>query len=58
MDEIKDAILVCLRKGKSVEEIHDYLQATYHVLTAAENYKPNADVALFAQAIKDSDFRP
>lgn len=58
MDEIRDAILICLRKGKSVEEIHDYLQATYHVLTAAENYKPHTDVAVFAQAIQDSKFRP
>lgn len=58
MDEIRDAILICLRKGKSVEEIHDYLQATYHVLNAARNYKPNDDVSLYAQAIKDSDFAP
>ena len=58
MNEIRDAILVCLRNGKSVEEIHDYLQATYHVLNSARNYKPNADVALYAQAIKDADFAP
>ena len=58
MEEIRDAILICLRKGKSVDEIHDYLQASYHVLNAARSYKPNDDVALFAQAMKDSDFRP
>ena len=58
MDEIRDAILICLRKGKSVQQIHDYLQATYHVLNSAEHYKPNSDIALFAQAIQDAKFHP
>jgi cytochrome c-type biogenesis protein CcmH/NrfF len=58
MNEIRDAILVCLRSGKSTQEIIDYLQGTYHALIAAKDYKPNDDVALYAQAIKDSDFRP
>lgn len=58
MEEIRDAILICLRKGKSVQQIHDYLQWTYNALNDAENYRPNSDVALYAQAIKDSDFAP
>ena len=58
MNEIRDAILVCLRNGKSTQEIIDYLQGTYHALIAAKEYKPNNDVALYAQAIKDANFAP
>jgi len=58
MNEIKEAILLCLRQGKDPDDIIRYLTNVQRTLTQATSYQPYEDVALFAQAIKDSHFAP
>ena len=58
MQEIRDAIVICLRKGNTVEDVGNYLETQYRILLSAKNYKPNSEVALYAQAIEDSHHAP
>jgi hypothetical protein len=58
MNEIRDAIAVCLRKGENFEDVRRYLKQTADKLAYAPNYKLDDDLAFYAQAIKDADFRP
>jgi hypothetical protein len=58
MDEIRQAILVCLRKGENFEDVRRYLNRTADKLAYAPDYKQDDELTLFAQAIKDADFAP
>lgn len=59
MDEIRNAVLIAIRKGDPVMLIQEYLHDIICDLSLAKDYdeKPS-NVALFAQAIKDAKFRP
>ena len=58
MEEIRDAVALCLRKGENFEDVRRYLKQTADKLAYAPGYKLDDDLALYAQAIKDSDFAP
>ena len=47
-----------LRMGEDPAEIQHALGTAYHDVEKARTYKGANQVAEFAQAIKDSDFRP
>ena len=47
-----------LRMGEDPGEIQQALGTAYYDVEKARNYKGGNQVTEFAQAIKDSDFRP
>lgn len=57
-DKLKQCILEMLRMGEDPIEIQKALGIAYEDVYKAMNYKGQNQVAEFAQAIKDSDFRP
>lgn len=57
-EKLKQCILEMLRMGESPLDIQQALGVAFHDVEKAMNYKGANQVAEFAQAIKDSDFRP
>jgi hypothetical protein len=57
-EKLKQCILEMLRMGEDPAEIQHALGTAYHDVEKARTYKGANQVAEFAQAIKDSDFRP
>lgn len=57
-DKLKQCILEMLRMGENPDEIQRALAMAYEDVGKAVNYKGYNQVAEFAQAIKDADFRP
>lgn len=58
MNEIRDAICICLRQGKDPREVIDYLETSRVLIAESLVFKPTTDILMFAQAIKDSHFAP
>ena len=56
--KIKQVILEQLRMGENPNMIAEYLMKSYDDIMKAQRYQQNDQVAEFAQAIKDADFRP
>ena len=57
-EKLKQCILEMLRMGEDPAEIQNALGTAYHDVEKARTYKGADQVAEFAKAIKDSDFRP
>ena len=57
-DKLKQCILEMLRMGEDPYQIQKALGHAWEDVAKAVNYKGGDQVAEFAQAIKDSDFRP
>lgn len=58
-NKIKQAILEMLRMGEDPHELLTILSSAYHNLSEARDYVPvGNDIQDYAQAIKESDFRP
>jgi hypothetical protein len=57
-EKLKQCILEMLRMGEDPLEIQKALGTAYYDVEKAINYKGGNQVTEFAQAIKDSDFRP
>jgi uncharacterized protein (DUF433 family) len=57
-DKLKQCILEMLRMGEDPDKIQEALGVAYHDVEKARTYKGQNQVAEFAQAIKDADFRP
>lgn len=56
--KLKQCILEMLRMGEDPDEVQRALAMAYEDVGKARTYKGENQVAEFAQAIKDSDFRP
>lgn len=57
-DKLKQCILEMLRMGEDPDVLQTALATAYEDVGKAKRYKGENQVAEFAQAIKDSDFRP
>lgn len=56
--KLKQCILEMLRMGEDPYVLQHALGVAYEDLGKARNYKGENQVAEFAQALKDADFRP
>jgi replication-associated recombination protein RarA len=57
-DKLKQCILEMLRMGEDPDKIQRALAYAYEDVGKAKTYEGQNQVAEFAKAIKDSDFRP